>query len=130
MRECGDCSLCCKLLGIEELNKPAGKWCDNVHLGKGCEIYENRPHSCRVFTCGWLSNETFGDHWRPTRCKMVVCMNRDASGDVLQVYTDPSNPNGYEKEPFATEIQNLVTNGLGKYRVEVHTPTAVLRATV
>jgi len=38
-RVCGSCSLCCKLLPIPPLNKPAGKRCDYQRHGKGCTIY-------------------------------------------------------------------------------------------
>src|SRR5436305_14221849 len=44
-RSCGDCTLCCKLLSITELEKPIGKWCPHCEIGKGCKIYDCRPQS-------------------------------------------------------------------------------------
>ena len=38
-RHCGGCTLCCKLIPVEELNKPAGARCKHVRTGKGCSIY-------------------------------------------------------------------------------------------
>jgi hypothetical protein len=35
--------MCCKVLGITELQKPVGKWCPHCDIGKGCKIYESRP---------------------------------------------------------------------------------------
>ena len=31
-RACGGCSLCCKVMVIAELAKPAGTWCHGWHL--------------------------------------------------------------------------------------------------
>jgi hypothetical protein len=116
VRECGECSLCCKLLGVTELGKAGGKWCSHAVVpGGGCRVYEGRPHSCRAFQCGWLASEVYPDHWKPTRCKMVIGFNAD--GDhVLQIYVDPSNRNGWQKEPWKSDIERLAK---GKYRTEI-----------
>jgi hypothetical protein len=55
MRPCGDCRLCCKLVGIDELQKPPGRWCEhcNPKDGPGCRIYENRPRECATFKCAY-----------------------------------------------------------------------------
>lgn len=53
-RTCGDCSLCCNLLGVPELAKPVCKWCKHVKKGIGCGIYEDRPTCCREFSCDWI----------------------------------------------------------------------------
>lgn len=39
MKTCGDCGLCCKIMGVTALEKPAGRW--RRHFGKttGCTIY-------------------------------------------------------------------------------------------
>ena len=45
-RQCGDCSMCCKVLPITrttELQKPAGAWCKHCRPSKGgCGIYETQ----------------------------------------------------------------------------------------
>ena len=51
--ECGECTACCTLLAVAELNKPARWTCD--HAGcQGCRVYDDRPMSCRAFNCLWL----------------------------------------------------------------------------
>src|SRR4051812_14872278 len=50
-RECGTCTLCCKVAAVEELNKPNGVWCSHCLSGKRCTIYDQRPQSCRSFYC-------------------------------------------------------------------------------
>ena len=37
-RQCGSCTLCCKLIPVEELHKAAGQRCQHVRAGKGCSI--------------------------------------------------------------------------------------------
>ena len=40
-KTCGDCGLCCKLLGIEAIKKAPGQWCGHFRKGVGgCGIYE------------------------------------------------------------------------------------------
>ena len=53
-RACGDCTLCCKVMAIEELAKPAGQWCRHCKPGRGCLIYDSRPAECSAFDCLWL----------------------------------------------------------------------------
>ena len=52
-RQCGECTACCTLLGVPELEKARYSPCEH-DTGKNCNIYEARPHSCRVFKCIWL----------------------------------------------------------------------------
>ncbi len=33
-RECGTCTLCCKVMGIHALDKPRGVWCDHAMPGR------------------------------------------------------------------------------------------------
>lgn len=52
-RECGDCAGCCKTLAVVELHKPAGTWCGHCTTRKKCDIYPQRPGSCRDHLCWW-----------------------------------------------------------------------------
>jgi Fe-S-cluster containining protein len=52
-KSCGDCGMCCKVLHISEISKPAGQWCGVFRKGSGCGDYEARPQACRASTaCG------------------------------------------------------------------------------
>jgi len=59
-RQCGSCSLCCKLLPIAksdvfDFEKAAGEWCSHCAPGLGgCTIYDTRPQGCRNYKCEWL----------------------------------------------------------------------------
>jgi hypothetical protein len=42
-RSCAGCTMCCKLLSVEPLNKPRQQWCSHCDIGVGCEIYVTCP---------------------------------------------------------------------------------------
>lgn len=105
-RECGSCSLCCKLIAVVELTKIEGSWCAHCKPGnQGCQIYENRPSSCRGFECGWLQTDDFGPEWKPTSSKMVIAA--EGEGNRLTIYVDPSFPTNWRKEPYYSQLRNL-----------------------
>ncbi len=92
-RECGDCRLCCKLLGVGgdnwwqrlgsycvgnegksvrmRVSSPPGEWCRHACAGVGCKIYETRPQSCRDFECAWLEG-LLDEEDRPDRSRVLV----------------------------------------------------------
>jgi len=73
-RECGPCGLCCKLLAIKSIGKPASQWCEHWDKDAGCAIYETRPDSCRKFACLWLA-EQLPIELSPRRTGVVACMS-------------------------------------------------------
>ena len=99
-KACGDCSLCCKTLVIPELNKPKDSWCPHYARGLGCDIYNDRPPSCRDFSCHWLIDPTLGPEWKPNKCKMVL----HASEDALAVHVDPGARQPWRREPFYSQL--------------------------
>ena len=68
-RECGECTACCSLMGVDALAKCQGEDC--AHADKGCEIYEDRPSACREYSCEWKRGR-FKDSERPDRIGIVV----------------------------------------------------------
>ncbi|WP_407166245.1 hypothetical protein [Bradyrhizobium sp. ORS 111] len=106
-RQCGDCTLCCKVMAIEELAKAANAWCAHCKPGHGCLIYPNRPAECRSFACVWLVNDLLDDHWKPSRSKLVLT----TSDDGLEVRCDPGFPNAWRKEPYHSELREWATSG-------------------
>ena len=68
MRECGECTLCCTLLPVPILDKPANTDC--VHCDGKCTIYETRPTPCRTYRCEWLKGE-FEESMRPDKSHVV-----------------------------------------------------------
>ena len=97
-RTCGTCMMCCKVPAIEEFAKPPGVWCRHAVSGKGCNIYADRPGSCRAFYCLWMQDASFGPEWKPEKAKFVVYVQRN--GVNLQVAVDPSFPNAWTRPPM------------------------------
>ncbi len=107
---CGECGMCCKLLAIEALDKPAGAWCG--HFRRGCSIYADRPPACAGFHCVWLKSERLGPEWRPDRAKFVMYTERDDRR--LNVIVDPAHPLAWKREPYYGFIKRMsqrVTDG-------------------
>jgi hypothetical protein len=63
-RGCGGCTMCCKLLSVEELETPPLSWCPHCATTSGCTIYADRPTECRQFYCEYLLDAALGEHWR------------------------------------------------------------------
>jgi hypothetical protein len=105
-RKCGDCQLCCSLLPVNELAKPALQRCAHQRHGKGCAIYARRPMSCALWSCRWLVDDEAGDLARPDRCHAVVDIIPDvirmtppgeepSEATVLVVWIDPAFPEAH-----------------------------------
>ncbi len=92
-RHCGDCTACCALMAIIEVDKPHFAECTHL-CQQGCSIYRNRPATCRQYACLWRAGAIKGDErTRP---------------DVLGVVFHPTNADGktvlelWETEPGAS----------------------------
>jgi hypothetical protein len=98
--------LCCRLLRVPELDKPAGRWCALCRDRQGCGDYAGRPQSCRNFECFWLIDGNFPDELRPDRCGVVIAFNEDRDSVVLHV--DPDRPDAWQREPAAGLVPVLL----------------------
>src|SRR3954471_10751405 len=97
-RSCGTCTLCCKLMAVAALSKPASIWCTHCTPGRGCGIYEQRPEECRTFHCNWLVDARLGPNWKPEKSKFALVTTREGNG--IEVRCDPNFPTAWRKEPF------------------------------
>ena len=100
MRTCEDCTFCCKVMAVTELNKAPGVWCSDCVPGHGCKIYDDRPAGCRDFECFWLQSGNFPEgqrlhvmpeEMRPDRVKAVFGGN-NTNPHLVMLYVDPVTP--------------------------------------
>ena len=104
-RHCGACTLCCRLLPMPKLAKPANTRCQHQRHAKGCAIYAKRPAECRDWSCRWLAEPAETAMLRrPDHAHYVVDLLPDriravdkASGKetvwaCVQVWMDPLHP--------------------------------------
>jgi hypothetical protein len=109
-KACGSCMMCCKLPRIEELKKPPGVWCHHMTIGKGCNIYENRPPVCRSFYCRWMLDSSLGPEWKPEKAKFVM-FSHPKNRELLYILVDPHFPDAWTKPPYDTAIKRWVMDG-------------------
>ncbi len=102
-RECGTCTLCCKVYVVPSLNKPMGRWCQHCTPGKGCGIHETRPQHCRSFNCAWITEGWLGPEWKPERSKFVLTI--DPVTHFLLAQLDPGAPNAWKAEPYYSQFK-------------------------
>ena len=108
-RTCGDCGLCCKLMGVSALAKAPHSWCGHFKKGAGCGIYESRPQACADFSCYWLKAEGLDDRWRPDRARFIL--HREDGGRRLVVEVDPASPDAWRKAPFHDTFKTWAARG-------------------
>ena len=102
-KACGDCGLCCKIMGVTALAKPAGRWCRHFGKATGCAIYGERPDDCRVFNCLWLLTDALGPEWKPTVAGFVL--HSEAGGTRLIVECDPARPHDWRRAPYEAALR-------------------------
>ena len=111
-RECGSCSMCCKVYNIPEINKPAGKWCTHCKPGKGCVIHDALPNQCAEFNCLWRTQETIGPAWKPDQAKMVLTAS--PVNGYINVQVDAAAPSAWQKQPYYGQLRQWARNNLPK----------------
>lgn len=111
---CDTCTLCCKLLGVDEVESPAGQWCQHCdRAGGGCRIYNKRPDPCRTFECVWLKSQTMptplNPALRPDRCHVVLTTTKDGTGVVAHV--DPNRSDAWQRGPISSLLHRAMVGG-------------------
>lgn len=94
-------------MGVTELEKPAGRWCVHFRRGRGCDAYEARPASCRVFNCTWLLTEALDESWKPTVSGFL--MHADAGRLIVEC--DPSRPHAWRAAPDREMLELWAARG-------------------
>jgi hypothetical protein len=111
-KSCGPCTMCCKLLAVDELQKPMGVLCPHVVRGAGCGIYETRPHACRTFECVWLMDPEMPHRFRPDQTKVVL--DQDPEGLRLIARCDPANAQAWRRNPMYAALKAYAADNWGK----------------
>jgi len=83
-RACGSCSLCCRVLRVDEIGKLGGDPCIHQRDSGGCGIHPTRPGVCRAYRCLWLSGGLRASD-RPDRLGAVLDLVNEGSGALLAI---------------------------------------------
>lgn len=125
-RQCGDCTLCCKLVPVRELDKGAGQRCLYQRHGAGCTIYAHRPMSCQLWSCLWYADAPrTADLRRPDRSHYVIDIFPDfveVTGgeetirlDVVVVWVDPKYPDAHRDPALRAMLERQRSAALIRY---------------
>lgn len=123
-RKCGNCTLCCKLLPVRALRKPANQRCA-FQQHKGCRVYrsDHMPSECRLWNCRWLSNDDTADLSRPDRVHYVIDIMPDfvtvqspeghgVTIEVLQIWVDPAHANAWRDPDLLDYLDRRGRDGI------------------
>lgn len=103
MRSCGSCGMCCKLMHIPALQKPAHSWCPNYRKGAGCGVYATRPQACAAFECLYLQAPDLPESWRPDRSRFMIWTGAEARRLIIEV--DPQHPQAWRQPAYYPQIK-------------------------
>jgi hypothetical protein len=128
-RQCGGCTLCCKLLPVRSLGKGAGQRCQHQRSGKGCAVYSKLlsvAPECRFWNCRWVVGEA-GATGRPDRTHYVIDVMPDYIGaqddetgevmevPVVQIWIDPGFPDAHRDPELRAWLDSTKQVALIRY---------------
>src|SRR3954469_16911870 len=108
-RECGSCTMCCKLIAVADLGKPPGTWCPHCVRGKGCGIYETRPTECRTFYCHWMLEKGLTPERKPERATFALVTSEAGH---LTAFVDPGFPGAWRSTPYFETLKRWAREGV------------------
>jgi hypothetical protein len=79
-KNCGNCDVCCWVLGVVELGKPYYVTCQHQREGQtGCVVYGSHPNSCKSYFCGWMTGliAEADEKYRPDRFGVLMTVEKD-----------------------------------------------------
>jgi len=104
-RECGSCTLCCKMLYVKDYNSPIGKYCKNCNPNQGCKIHEERKEICRTFDCLWIKQTQIPESYRPDRCHFLFELPSHSL--VYFGHVDTDYPETFNSEKLKNIIKKI-----------------------
>lgn len=117
---CQGCSLCCKLMRIEELDKPRCSWCSLISKDKqSCTVYHQREEmkleGCIEWKCGWLSSQEsdipLPEECKPNKSHIVISRTPNA----VWFHCDPGYPEAWRKGKIGELLNKLVDKKITVY---------------
>jgi hypothetical protein len=108
-RDCGSCTLCCKVYDVPAVESVAGTWCKHCLPGKGCGIHATRPQHCRSFFCLWMTQDFLGPEWKPDKARFVLTM--DPATKWLFAQIDPGAAQSWRKDPYFSQLKRWAAAG-------------------
>lgn len=127
--DCGACNLCCFVLGVPDIHKPARMWCEWTTVHGGCARQADKASdesllACAQFECLWLQSQqregvpTWPRTLRPDQSHVVFGPQDREDALLLFVHVDPRHPKAWKEPAIQARIQEILDGG-GKVEVSV-----------
>lgn len=103
---CRNCTLCCELPEIPELEKPTYQRCPSC-VSAGCGIYEERPAVCQTFECRFVSarsSDASDRHAIPHPNECGAYFFEVKSERRFIVFVDPRRPEKWKHTPLVAYL--------------------------
>src|SRR5262245_26335852 len=108
VRNCDGCTLCCKVMGVAELDKKPGVACMHCIEGTGCGIDASRPQMCRESDCYYLQNPELDAQWKPSTAKFCMVLEPGR----MVAYVDEAHPDTWRAEPYFGQLRAWAARNL------------------
>ena len=121
---CGSCNLCCQVLAIPDLGKPARQWCEHaMRPHGGCAVHhlkntDPKLEACAVFECLWLASqrrvnptERLPISLRPNRCGVVMGPFDVEDNKKIYFNVDPEKPTAWREREISEQIETFQSKG-------------------
>lgn len=92
-----------------------GTLCAHCAPGKGCGVYDSRPHACRTFECVWLMDPEMPHRFRPDQTRVVL--DQDPGGTRLIARCDPANPLAWRRNPIYGALKGHAADTWGRGKI-------------
>lgn len=140
MLGCGACAMCCTLLQVPDIGKPARMTCWWTTVHGGCARHADKKtdpalEACDQFQCVWLASQTLDDpklrqprRMRPDFTHVVLGPQDPDDRGLLYVQVDPNFPTAWREGEIGVYLRDIVTKGarleviIGDTRVEIEEP--------
>lgn len=125
---CGACNLCCKLLGVPDINKPSQMLCWWTGLHGGCSRQSEKTGpdadpslaACAQFECVWLASQKsegfLPRYLRPDICHVVLGPQDPKQDQLLYVQVDPKYATAWREEGVLEYLSGASARG---WRIEI-----------
>jgi hypothetical protein len=108
-RSCAGCDLCCTILDIPELSKPAWSRCVHLTEGRGCAVWGDHPAACKTYVCLWRSSDQLlpADMF-PAQAGFLLTIDNVATWPTtVNVCPDPATPDAWDTPRNRAIFQKL-----------------------
>ena len=124
-RQCHECDLCCRLLPVKGVDKPANQRCKFQRFHKGCTVYNGleMPVECSLWNCLWLTGPGTEALSRPDRSGIVldatidfITVRDDDTGETqqigaIQLWCDPKRPTAHRDPALRAYLARRAEEG-------------------